>query len=320
MAVAATVNCLRVLNMKNDTTKPAAVSRPLRLLVPVDFSNPSREALRAAVVLARRFGSRVAVAHVTRRNRPDSHIVAEQLGLTFDTRRAGRAKLDEFMEREFPADLQSTSIVVDGVPFDEIVKAAASWEADIIVIATHGYTGLKHVLLGSTAERVVRHAPCPVFVVRGRPKRGNQPIFSPDKMGSILVPTDFSGNSLAAVPHAVTWAREFGAKIIVLYVVPEHLPAEVSQIGLVLHERRAAKEAERNLIEFCRVHFRPEMAVETRVVIGPPGHTICETARELGVGLIAMGSRGQGGFKRLMVGSVTERVVQSAPCPVLVAR
>jgi nucleotide-binding universal stress UspA family protein len=62
--------------------------------------------------------------------------------------------------------LQPTRIVIDGVPFDEIAKEAKAWEADLIVIATHGYTGLKHVLLGSTTERVVRHAPCPVLVVR----------------------------------------------------------------------------------------------------------------------------------------------------------
>ena len=65
--------------MKTMNTTPEASSQPRRILVPVDFSDPSRQALRTAVALAQRFGSRLAVAHVTRRNRPDSHIVAEQL-------------------------------------------------------------------------------------------------------------------------------------------------------------------------------------------------------------------------------------------------
>lgn len=130
---------------------PEDSAKPRRILVPVDFSDQSRQALGTAVALAQRFGSRLAVAHVTRRSRPDSHIVAEQLGMTLDTRRAGRAKLMEFIERDVSGDLQPTRIVADGVPFDEIVKAAKAWDADLIVIATHGYTGLKHVLLGSTA-------------------------------------------------------------------------------------------------------------------------------------------------------------------------
>jgi universal stress protein A len=141
-------------------------AKPRRILVPVHFSDSSRQTLGTAAALAQRFGSRLAVAHVTRRNQPDSHIVAEQLGMTFDTRRAGRAKLMEFIERKVSGDLQPTRIVADGVPFHEIAKAAKAWTADLIVISTHGYTGLKHVLLGSTAERVVRHAPCSVLVVR----------------------------------------------------------------------------------------------------------------------------------------------------------
>jgi universal stress protein A len=175
--------------------KPATTFESRRIFVPVDFSDPSRQALSAAVALARRFGSRLAVAHVTRGNRPDSHIVAEQLGFTFDTRRAGRAKLAEFLERELTPGLQPTRIVADGVPFNEITKAAATWEADLIVIASHGYTGLKQVLLGSTTERVVRHASCPVLVVRGGEKPGAVTAFSPDRMRSILVRGSMMRNS-----------------------------------------------------------------------------------------------------------------------------
>ena len=147
-------------------TRPEASAKPHRILVPVDFSDPSRQALGAAIALAQRFGSRLAVAHVTRRNRPDSHLVAEQTGITFDTRRAGWAKLTEFIERELTGDIQPTRLVADGVPFDEIAKSAKAWEADLIVMGAHGRTGLKGALIGSVAERAVRHAPCPVLVVR----------------------------------------------------------------------------------------------------------------------------------------------------------
>ncbi len=75
------------MNIKTMKTAPNDAAKPRRNLVPVDFSEFSRQALRVAVAIAQPFGSRVAVVHVTRRNRPDSHIAAEQMGITFDTRR-----------------------------------------------------------------------------------------------------------------------------------------------------------------------------------------------------------------------------------------
>ena len=137
-----------------------------RILVPVDFSDHSRQAFRTAIALARQFGLSLAVIHVTRRNRPDSHIVAELTGMAFDPHPAGRTLLAQFVEREAPGDFQLKRIVADGVPHVAIAKAATAWRGDLIVISTHGYTGLKHVLMGSTAECVVRHAPCQMLVVR----------------------------------------------------------------------------------------------------------------------------------------------------------
>jgi nucleotide-binding universal stress UspA family protein len=294
---------------------------PQRIFVPVDFSPPSRKALAAAVKLAERFHAKLALVHVTPpKGRPGRHGPFEMVGMTTDPRRPAREKLAEFGGKEVPAGLDVTCLVESGTAYKEIAKAASDWDADLILIATHGYTGLAHTFLGSTAERVVRHAPCPVLVVRGREKRGVKIRFEPESIHTILLTTDFSKNSLAAFPQAVTWARECRAKLILLYVVPEHLPAELSRIGVVIDELRAAKEAEKNLPELARAHLPSNLAVETRVLIGAPEHTICETARKLDAGLIVTASHGHTGIKRLLVGSVAERVVQRAPCAVLVVR
>ena len=78
-----------------------------------------------------------------------------------------RAQLDLLCKREaINPKLMERTLVRHGVPFHEITEAARTLQTDLIIIATHGYTGLKHALLGSTAERVVRHAPCPVLSVR----------------------------------------------------------------------------------------------------------------------------------------------------------
>lgn len=296
---------------------PRTSSEPRRVLVPVDFSEPSRQALQAAIQLAQRFGSRLAVAHVTRANRPDSHIAAEQVGITFDTRRAGRAKLSEFIERE-AADLQATRLVVDGVPFHEIGRAARTWEADLIVIATHGYTGLKHALLGSTAERVVRHAPCPVLVVRSRGKRGSKAAFSPDTVRTILAPVDFSRPSLDALRHAVAMARRYDAQLVLLHVIEPLQPDMLIDTARMQRDARVA--AHKRLTKLAGVTTKAWPRTGRELRVGHPVDVITAMAERTNADLIVMGTHGYTGLKHAMLGSVAERVVRHAPCAVLTVR
>ena len=104
-----------------------------------------------------------------------------------------------------------------GKPFQEIARVAKERQIDLIILATHGYTGLKHIQLGSTAERVVRHAPCPVLVVRTqtlskRPQpaaRKTKPAAFRFRVQNILVPTDFSPRAEQALKYALPIARRF---------------------------------------------------------------------------------------------------------------
>lgn len=299
-------------------TTPQDSAHPRRILVPVDFSGPSRQALRAAVALAQRFGSRLAVAHVTRRNRPDSHIVAEQMGITFDTRRAGRADLQEFIEREGTGDIQPTRLVADGVPYDEIAKTAKAWEADLIVIATHGYTGLKHALLGSTAERVVRHAPCPVLVVRGAKRRGVKTAFSLNRVRSILVPVDFSESSLVALQYAVVLAQRYEAQLCLLHVIePFHSGVRIDTTETQRNARVAAHKRLAKLADATKKLW-PHTGRELRP--GHPVEVIVALAKRTSADFIVMGTHGRTGLTRAFMGSVAERVVRHALCSVLVVR
>jgi nucleotide-binding universal stress UspA family protein len=208
--------------------------------------------------------------------------------------------------------------VADGVPFDEIAKAATEWEADLIVIATHGYTGLKHVLLGSTAERVVRHAPCPVLVVRGRGKRGVKVDFSPDKVRSILVPVDFSEASLDALPHALALARRSEAQVTLLYVMePFHEDMFLDSAQIQRVAKVAAHERLGRLADATKKSW-PRTGRELRN--GRPVPTITALAKRTNADLIVMGTHGRTGLQRGLIGSVAERVLREAPCPVLVVR
>ena len=110
----------------------------------------------------------------------------------------------------------ATCDVLSGAPpFDEICRLAQTVPADLVVMPTHGRTGLKHVFLGSTAERIVQHSSCPVLVTRGkRSSGGNGSRF---RIKTILVPVDFSNCSREGLRYAIAFANEFGAKIILLH-------------------------------------------------------------------------------------------------------
>jgi nucleotide-binding universal stress UspA family protein len=141
------------------------------IVVPIDFSSPSMTALRYATRLAEQFGSVVRLVHVV-----------EPAPFLNDLPSVALVRTDQAIAKEAKLKLQATAQqeieelvpvypeVRIGKAYNEIVAAAKVSCADLIVIATHGYTGLKHALLGSTAERVVRHAHCPVLVVR-EPKK-----------------------------------------------------------------------------------------------------------------------------------------------------
>jgi nucleotide-binding universal stress UspA family protein len=140
-----------------------------RILVPLDFSPPSRRALRFAREWAARFGSEIYLLHVIEPTNTYGLLGTEPIMMPIpapDFHEPARAELEKFVHQEFPDSAKVSVHLRDGVAYDEIAIAAREFGADLIIIATQGRTGLSHALMGSTAERVVRHAPCPVLTLR----------------------------------------------------------------------------------------------------------------------------------------------------------
>ncbi|MDD3179278.1 MAG: universal stress protein [Opitutaceae bacterium] len=146
----------------------ASYPRIARLLVPLDFSGQSRQALRYAVPIAQKFRARIILVHViqpTYRNAPGVTL------LTLDyakLKQKAERRLADMAARLLSKDLHERNIVRIGTPHTEILWTAGTLKVDMIVLATHGRTGLKRFVLGSTAEQVMRHAECPVLSVRRR--------------------------------------------------------------------------------------------------------------------------------------------------------
>ncbi len=142
-----------------------------RILVPMDFSETAKKALQYAVPFASAFNAELMVVHVMQ---PFSlpaelgYIPPEAAETQEELKQTAEEELGKLCAQEIGVRSQFQVQVREGVAWQEVVLAAGDCEADLIILATHGRTGLQHVLLGSVAERVVRHAPCPVLVVRER--------------------------------------------------------------------------------------------------------------------------------------------------------
>ncbi len=135
------------------------------ILVPIDFSETSRKALQYAVPFAKQFEAKITLLHVV-----DLPMYPQEFGYllvdesaAFD---ATKKSLTDLAARAIAPELLAQTIVRRGAAWDIVVAVARETQADLIITTTHGFTGLKHVFMGSTAERIVRHAPCPVLVVR----------------------------------------------------------------------------------------------------------------------------------------------------------
>ena len=164
-----------VVEMKrgDESVLMASTTEPFRLkkiLVPIDFSDCSKKALQYALPLAKQHGAVITLLYVAP---TPSYAVGEYGAIDIsafesDMRAAGERDLAAFAAREVPGKVPADTAVRTGTPASQIVALAKSVAADLIVISTHGRTGLKYVFLGSVVEHVVRYAPCPVLIVRER--------------------------------------------------------------------------------------------------------------------------------------------------------
>lgn len=140
-----------------------------KILVPQDFSEYSLHAMRYAVTFAELFNSELIVLHIVEPIVYPADFSFGQVSIPAmeeEIRKHSEEQLNELVEKEIPGSIKATPVIRVGKPFIEIVEVAKTENADLIVISSHGRTGMDHVLFGSTADKVVRKAPCPVLTIR----------------------------------------------------------------------------------------------------------------------------------------------------------
>src|SRR6185436_18289618 len=233
-------------------------------------------------------------------------------------RAAASSRLDEAAAAAREGGLEVESRLEIGVASQAIIHAVGEIAPDLVVQGSRGLTpGLAHLLLGSTAQRIVQHSPRPVLTVHPGDRDRHAAI------RHVLVPTDFSDDAQEAANAARTlFAGEQGARLTLLHAY--HLPVEYTAYGTIptsipFHADVAAV-ADEKLAEASAALAAEGQAVDAVAKEGYPPEVIVDTARDLAVDLIAMGTHGRTGLRHLLLGSNAERVIEHAPCPVLTVR
>ncbi len=297
-----------------------------RIVVSTDLSEASRHAFPVAASLARHFKSRLTVVHVT-----DFPQVGPE-GLAPGSLIVGDRDVEQYLEgleRDL-AELVDADAVFEGLGVERHLVRNATLDAyreflvatraDLVVLATHGRTGVSRMLLGSFAERFLRYAPCPALVCRRTASSAPAEGFAPRR---ILAPTDFSPNSRPALEWASGLARSFGAQARLFHVI-EYEPGLYGlsrDISGTWHEyeERVTQDFMARFREFVEQEsegFSADMSIRK----GRPIDRILEEVGEFGADLVVVGTHGRTGWDRFLLGSTAEQVVRRAPCPVLVVR
>ena len=295
------------------------------IIVPIDFSKMSMQAIETAKQLARRFGASIHLAHVRHLDYSASLLAPAPpvgpfpfMSYEQDEEKTALKELQN-VAKECDLSYAKCDVLSGAPPFDEICRLGQTIPADLVVMPTHGRTGLKHVFLGSTAERIVQHSSCPVLVTRRSALQTNNG--SRFRMKTILVPVDFSKCSREGLKYAIGFANEFGAKIILLHAT--YLGYIYSAEGTALYDipglqKAARKTAERKMRQLVRSVEFGTVKFETAFTEGSPVIDICAFSKNHNIDLIITSTHGLTGFKHVLIGSVAEQVVRHAPCSVLV--
>ena len=284
-----------------------------KILLSTDGSDYSEGAVREAIKLAKSCSSGLSVLSVVDYN-PEFDSVAPQI--IEKKEKDARLHLEAIQSRARKEGIECVTVVQKGEDaYHNIVDEAAKSKSTMIVMGRRGRTGLKRLMMGSVTARVIGHAPCSVLVV---PKAANL------EFKSIVVATDGSAYSDAAVSEALGLAKRNGSLLTVIAVVPSEL-ATPTDIDFTINQREVMAEkemhnAEKNAKAVKDAAQKEGISVKAFVMSGKPPEAILHIAEERRADLIVLGSHGRTGVERLLMGSVAERVIVLASCPVLVVK
>jgi nucleotide-binding universal stress UspA family protein len=287
------------------------------IVCPVDFSDHSKVALERAAAWARHFTARLVVVTVVEPLLVNAAAAGYDMDLVRDEI---LPELRDFVEKTSVAGGTGMPplevMLLVGEPAAEIIALARREHAQLVVIATHGLSGYRKMLLGSTTEKVLRQTTVPVLVAP--PPEQTPPNTDPSRIdvGRVLAPVDFKDECVTDVRAAASLAHTFGVPLLLVHVIAPLKGLERLRTRLDTHNRVQIERAEQQIQQLVSEVGAPP-GIETVVAVGSPAEHIAQIAVARGVGLIVMGLRRQEHMFGPRPGSIAYRVLGLAPARVL---
>lgn len=295
-----------------------------KILHPTDFSESADAALVQAFYLARHHDAEVHLLHVTPTFGTDPlrgafDVAVDEEGFYKDLWRQMDARLQEVLAALPVGEVRMKRVHSRGAaPAPVILDYARNEEMDLVVMGTHGRRGVRRLLVGSVAEEVMRRAPCPVLAVHADDTQAPLPA-----VRRILAPVDFSDASREALAHAKALAVLYGARLSLLHVVARAQYPDFYQASLLQQQQvedEIVAEAEAMLQQWHEALPGAPVATTYLVRTGYPPKEILEAVEETAADLLVMATHGLTGLQHFMFGSVTEKVMRRAPCPLFIVK
>ena len=296
-----------------------------KILCSTDFSEYSEHAMRYATAFAKISGGTIDCVHVVDTgfvkdgSMDGVYVSSADLQRSLDAiKETAEKELGHFIRKEHFLGVDMTPHLREGHAAGEIVKLADEIGADLLIIATHGRSGLERLVFGGTCDKVLRLSKTPVLAIK---HPGHEALEEDGslKINRILCPLDFSEFSHSGLGFAMDLARQFGSTIVLAHVVDARFdyPEWTAQVAMNTSEH-LAKSAEEHLKSVAE----GMEGVETEIFVtkGIPHSTLIEKTKENDIDLVIIATHGRKGLAHALLGSVAEKVVRSAACPVLTVR
>ena len=280
------------------------------ILVPLDGSELAEHVLPAALYLAGvMHGSVTLLTVVAKKSGKDANLMAKAI-------QTGTYEADLYLrsvkKRFSPSLVRIETAVIIGKPDKDIIHYAKAHGTDLIIMSTHGRSGITRWSFGRTADKVLRRSPCPTVILR------SDHAINPDQFKRVLLPLDGSPLAERVLEAALEMVSTMGVELYLIHVVEKgsfygfghdeaHLDEEVDAAKTYLDELR-----DRAIPAYVGVH--------SHVAVGSAADVIVDYAAAQKIDLILVSSRGDSGFDSWMFGSVAEKVMKGAPCAILVIR
>jgi len=290
-----------------------------KILCASDLSDFSNITIAVGVALAREFNAELYVCHVI--DLAATAVYHDGFYTPIDLQDQATAYAEETLQKIVgSSSVAWQTLVPAGHPADTLTRMVQEQGIDLVIIATHGRSGLKRLIIGSVTERLMRTLPCPLLIVRSHDPKITAPIDLENKFKRILVGCDFSHASDQALQYGLSLAQELQSDLHLVHVMAPSVYENLLKSNAEPAPRRS--EELREQLEGRLEARLPEDAYhwcnpKTQILAGQPYEEITKYAVLHKMDLIVLGVRGLGLVEKLFVGSTTDRVARQAPCPLL---